>query len=199
MNGTPVPVNIFRLIWNSRNQIQRALGDKVRLELIPSVAPFWVNGYRARLKSLLLALALHARQSMPDGGSFLICLRPLDPEEVGRLHLKVTGCNCCEIIFSELGYMSTTMSAEQQATLDRNTVSSVEDIVNQHRGRIRIRQIIHQLPAFMLYLPIAERGVSPADDDGIASGDDLATVSNLAATSDVATTSENQALLARAT
>lgn len=67
-----VVVNLNGVVSGFAKLLERALRENIRLELIQSPGPVWINADVGQLELILMNLAVNAQDSMPGGGTFTI-------------------------------------------------------------------------------------------------------------------------------
>ena len=129
----------------------------VELDLRP-VPEALVNGNQ--IQQVLLNLLINARQAMPSGGRILIRLAP-DPA-TGMIDLVVrdTGCGIAadklRLIFD--AFFTTKSGPDESGKGGTGLgLSACRDIIEAHRGRIRVESTVGKGTAFTVKLPACRR------------------------------------------
>ncbi|HVS13690.1 MAG TPA: ATP-binding protein [Thermoanaerobaculia bacterium] len=61
-------LDLDAVVLEMKGLVQRALGERIRLELALDPEPCWVRADRGQIEQVLLNLAVNARDAMPEGG-----------------------------------------------------------------------------------------------------------------------------------
>jgi signal transduction histidine kinase len=121
-----------------------------------------VNGNQ--IQQVLLNLLINARQAMPNGGQVVVRLAP-DPE-TGMIDLAVrdTGTGISPDKLRHIFDPFFTTKSGPDASGKGGTglgLSACRDIIESHRGRIRVESTVGKGTAFTLKLPACRKPASP--------------------------------------
>ena len=81
---TPAPIDVNRLMNGLADFLQRALGEEISLEVVGGGGLWPVEADAAELESVLVNLAVNARDAMPGGGKLTV--------EAGNSYLDEAYC-----------------------------------------------------------------------------------------------------------
>jgi signal transduction histidine kinase len=149
------PTDLAQIVQETLALLERDLTKhRIAIELNLQPAPeVPVNGNQ--IQQVLLNLLINARQAMPKGGRVLVSLE--DHPEEGAVHLTVrdTGCGMepdqMRRIFEPFFSTKTADEAGQGGT--GLGLAACKQIIESHRGRIRVESTPNKGTAFTLKLP----------------------------------------------
>jgi two-component system, NtrC family, sensor kinase len=175
---TPTPVDVNRLMSGLSDFLQRALGEEVALEVVGSGGIWPVEVDAAELESVLVNLAVNARDAMPKGGKLTVeasnsylddvyCSRHSDVKPGQYVLISVTdnGVGMTEEVMQHaFEPFYTTKQAGQGTGLG---LSQVYGFVKQSGGHVNIYSEVGDGTTIKVYLP-RFHGQAIADDPPIA-------------------------------
>lgn len=82
----PVPVDLNRLVDDTRELLRRVVGQRIELLARPCDEPALVRADPGQMRQVILNLAMNARDAMPDGGTLSIRTAP----DGSRIALEVS-------------------------------------------------------------------------------------------------------------
>ena len=68
----PKPTDVNKFLSGSTDFLQRALGERVQVEIVGAAGLWWVEVDQNQLESALINLSINARDAMPNGGKLTI-------------------------------------------------------------------------------------------------------------------------------
>jgi signal transduction histidine kinase len=152
------PTDLAKVIDDSLVLLEREMSKyRIRVEKqIEAVPPAMANGNQ--IQQILLNLLINARQAMPQGGTILIKLGYDASAQMVDLVVRDTGCGMTPEVLHRIfdPYFST--KAGPDATGKGGTglgLSMCRDIIEAHRGRIRVDSTPGRGTAFTIKLPAA--------------------------------------------
>ncbi|MEX0939511.1 MAG: ATP-binding protein [Pirellulales bacterium] len=159
------PTDLTRLVDDSLVLLEREM-TKYRIAVnrqIEDTPQVMVNGNQ--IQQVLLNLLINARQAMPRGGQIL--LRAVHDESAGMVDLTVRDSGCGippEKLRRIFDRFFTTKSGPDESGKGGTGLglSMCRDIIEAHRGRIRVESAPGKGTAFTLRLPVARRESKPA-------------------------------------
>jgi two-component system, NtrC family, sensor kinase len=175
---TPTPIDVNRLMGGLSDFLQRALGEEIELEVVGGGGLWPVEVDAAELESVLVNLAVNARDAMPKGGKLTVeasnsylddayCSRHSDVKPGQYVLISVTdnGVGMTEdVVQHAFEPFYTTKQAGQGTGLG---LSQVYGFVKQSGGHVKIYSEIGEGTAIKVYLP-RFHGQATADDPPIA-------------------------------
>lgn len=175
---TPSPIDVNRLMNGLSDFLQRALGEEIALEVVGGGGLWPVEVDAAELESVLVNLAVNARDAMPKGGKLTVeasnsylddayCSRHGDVKPGQYVLLSVTdnGVGMTEdIVQHAFEPFYTTKPAGQGTGLG---LSQVYGFVRQSSGHVKIYSEIGEGTTIKVYLP-RFHGEAVADDPPVA-------------------------------
>jgi signal transduction histidine kinase/ActR/RegA family two-component response regulator len=182
--GSRHTLRLGQLLPETVRMLQSELPSAIRVEVLAPDDVWPVNGDWAQLHQAVYALAVNARDAMPDGGGLALALanRVVAPEECGDDPEARPG-RFVELLVRDEGRG---MTAEVRARLfepyfttkqpDRGAglgLSEVYGIVKGHEGWIKVDSEPGRGSAFRLFLPAAAEPAPPAPvapDEALAEG-----------------------------
>jgi CheY-like chemotaxis protein/two-component sensor histidine kinase len=175
---TPTPIDVNRLMRGLSDFLQRALGEEIALEVVGGAGLWPVEVDAAELESVLVNLAVNARDAMPKGGKLTVeasnsylddtyCRRHTDVKPGQYVLISVTddGVGMTEDIMQHaFEPFYTTKQAGQGTGLG---LSQVYGFVKQSGGHVKIYSEVGDGTTIRVYLP-RYHGEVTADDPPIA-------------------------------
>jgi two-component system, NtrC family, sensor kinase len=175
---TPTPIDVNRLMSGLSDFLQRALGEEIELEVVGGGGLWPVEVDAAELESVLVNLAVNARDAMPKGGKLTVeasnsylddayCSRHIDVKPGQYVLISVTdnGVGMTEdVVQHAFEPFYTTKQAGQGTGLG---LSQVYGFVRQSGGHVKIYSEIDEGTTIKVYLP-RFHGQATADDPPIA-------------------------------
>jgi len=174
-----LPVNLHAVIADVVGLLEHSLDKRIAVRQVLSAHPPVTQGDATQLQSVLLNIALNARDAMPDGGVLEFATRPaeLDREDISRRFPELTPGRYVCVTVSDTGIG---MSDEVRAHLfepffttkkeGKGTglgLAAVYGAVGNHNGAVRVTSASGRGTVFHLYLPALdvevekERGERP--------------------------------------
>lgn len=155
---TPEPTDLASLVDDTLLLLEREL-SKYRVSVekqYQAVPPALANGNQ--IQQILVNLLINARQAMPNGGR--VILRILYDAEAGMVDLVVrdTGCGIAPEHLRRIfdPYFTTKSGPDDSGKGGTGLgLAHCRDIVEAHRGRIRVESTVGKGTAFTIKLPIA--------------------------------------------
>jgi signal transduction histidine kinase len=110
-----------------------------------------------QIQQVLLNLIVNARQAMENGGTLYLTVRPNDESSMAEISLRDTGCGIpadkLRVIFDPF---YTTKQADQQGQGGTGLgLSLCREIIEAHKGRIRVESVVGKGTTFTLKLALA--------------------------------------------
>jgi signal transduction histidine kinase len=178
-SAQPTPLDLRGMLGGLRERLVRLAGERIVLDLRPSLEPTIVRAEAGQLEQALLNLATNAREAMPCGGRLTIetgrCrLRealaadpaPVPPGDYVTLTVADSGvgitANLTEVVFEPF---FTTKADRGSAGLG---LSVVHGIVRRHGGHLTISSAVGEGTRVTLYLPEAAGEALPREPDADA-------------------------------
>ncbi|MBN1591420.1 MAG: sensor histidine kinase [Pirellulales bacterium] len=160
------PTDLTKLIENTLVLLEREMNKyRVRVEkLLKPVPEAMVNGNQ--IQQVLLNLLINARQAMPNGGRLLIKLDHRPEENMVELVVRDYGSGIPAEKLPHIFESFYTTKKGPDASGKGGTglgLSMCRDIIEAHRGRIRVDSTVGKGTAFTLRLPTATpKAATPA-------------------------------------
>lgn len=152
--------------------ISRMMGSRVRteLELESQVVP--VRADRGQIETVIINLAVHARESMPNGGTLTLSTEnlsvakpvhnqaPLQPGQYAVIRISDTGSGLSQEFQDHLfePFFGNTQPGKNTGL----GLATVYAIVKQHGGQIACSSDLGKGCSFVIYLPAAPAPIRPA-------------------------------------
>ncbi|MGE0152153.1 MAG: ATP-binding protein [Reyranellaceae bacterium] len=149
-----------------RGLIERSLGPAIALEIAADADPWSVRADRAQLASVLLNLALNARDAMPGGGRLAIDARNLDEQNCVMIAVSDTGSGMPAALLERV-FEPFFTTKETGTGLG---LPMVQEFARRAGGRIAIASSPGAGTTVRLYLPRVELQLGLPHLDG---GDDV--------------------------
>ena len=139
--------------------LKRLIGEDVRLQTLFGAAPVIVRADQTQLEQVVMNLAVNARDAMPDGGTLTVAV--LTDGDTAVLSVVDTGVGMDEETRAQIfePFFTTKPLAEASGL----GLSTVHGIVGQSGGTVLVDTAPGRGTTFTIRLPIAERGLLPAD------------------------------------
>jgi two-component system NtrC family sensor kinase len=161
---TPAPIDINRLMNGLSDFLQRALGEEISLEVVGSGGIWPVEADASELESVLVNLAVNARDAMPGGGKLTVeasnsyldeayCRRHTDVQPGQFVQISVTdnGTGMTdEVLQRAFEPFYTTKPTGQGTGLG---LSQVYGFVKQSGGHVKIYSELGEGTTIKIYLP----------------------------------------------
>jgi signal transduction histidine kinase len=174
---TPAPIDVNRLMNGLADFLQRALGEEISLEVVGSGGVWPVEADAAELESVLVNLAVNARDAMPGGGKLTVevgnsyldeayCRGHTDvrPGQYVQISVTDTGTGMTdEILQHAFEPFFTTKQAGQGTGLG---LSQVYGFVKQSGGHVKIYSEVGEGSTVKIYLP-RFYGETPVQDQSV--------------------------------
>jgi len=166
------PVDVVSLLETMQSLLERTLGEKIEIEIRTHPPVSRCMADCAQLESVLLNLAINARDAMPDGGRLTIEVRDVDRAEVRaprdsdapidrfvEIAIRDTGLGIPEEALSRVfePYFTT-------KEIGKGTglgLSMAYGFAQRSRGQIVIESALHEGTEVRLYLPTTQ--IQPCD------------------------------------
>ena len=117
------------------------------------------DGKRKSNPESLLNLLINARQAMPEGGSILVRLRPAEDKKYIELVVRDSGQGIPREKLPRIfeAFYSTKAGPDESGKGGTGLgLAACKEIVDAHRGRIRVESTVGRGTAFVLKIPVAE-------------------------------------------
>lgn len=111
------------------------------------------------IQRVLLNLLINARQAMPQGGTVLIRLRKSAEDGLVELTVRDNGCGIpAKSLPHIFDAFYTTKSGPDESGKGGTGLglAACKEIIDTHRGRIRVESTVGRGTAFIIWLPIAD-------------------------------------------
>ncbi|NUQ64329.1 MAG: sensor histidine kinase [Pirellulales bacterium] len=154
--GSQEPLNLTQLVEDTLLLLEREM-NKYRIAVDKQFQPIpeaFVNGNQ--VQQVLLNLLINARQAMPGGGRLILKLLYDREEEMIDLVVRDFGCGIPADKLPRIFEPYYTTKAGPDASGKGGTglgLSTCRDIVDSHRGRIRVDSTVGKGTAFTIKLP----------------------------------------------
>jgi signal transduction histidine kinase len=149
------PTNLVSLTEDTLVLLEREL-RKYRISVekqFDEVPDCWANGNQ--IQQVLMNLMINARQAMPNGGRLMIAIRP-GPESV-EISLRDTGGGIPPDQLPKIfdSFYSTKDGPDESGKGGTGLgLSACKDIIEAHRGRVRVESSVGKGTAFTIRLPL---------------------------------------------
>ena len=128
----------------------------VELEIQPETPFAMANGNQ--IQRVLLNLLINARQAMPDGGTILVRLRPAADNQFVELVVRDSGEGIPREKLPRIfdAFYSTKAGPDESGKGGTGLgLAACKEIIDAHRGRIRVESTVGRGTAFVLRIPVA--------------------------------------------
>jgi signal transduction histidine kinase len=125
------------------------------------VKPCWANGNQ--IQQVLLNLLTNARQAMPDGGRVLIWIRPAAKADAIDMTVRDTGAGIPPEKLPKIfdSFFTTKDGPDESGKGGTGLgLSACKDIIEGHRGKVRVESTVGKGTAFTIRLPLAPSRIS---------------------------------------
>ena len=160
----PEVLQLSETLTDTSMMLNRLLGETIELRILPGRDLWFVKADRSQLDSVVVNLAVNARDAMPEGGQLTIRTRNVGERESQKL--DSVGLPIGEYVMIEVEDTGHGMSAEVQAKIfepffttkgvGKGTglgLATVYGIVKQTGGYIYVDSTIGKGTTFRIYLP----------------------------------------------
>ncbi len=171
---SPETLDLSAAVMDAEPMLQRLIGSSIQVELSLGNAPVWVKVDRAQLGQILLNLVINARDAMPAGGRLTLRTRVVHlaaGQMADRLGLPISPGTYAELVVEDSGEgiapehlprvfepFYTTKEVGQGTGLG---LSTVDGIVSQSGGRMRIASVLGEGTVVSILLPLAPEPAAP--------------------------------------
>jgi signal transduction histidine kinase len=157
------PVNLHLLIEDVLVLLEREL-MKYRVQVEREFAPVpKVSGNPGQLQQVLLNLLVNARQAMAGGGRLILRLAHDEPSGLVDLMVRDTGCGMTPDVMRRIFEPRFSTKSGPDETGKGGTglgLSACKEIVDAHRGRIRVESAPGKGTAITIRLPVQQPAAS---------------------------------------
>jgi len=163
------PIDLAQLIDESLLLLEREM-NKYRIAVdkqIDSVPVVIANGNQ--IQQVLLNLLINARQAMHDGGRIVIALTHDENADAVDLLVRDNGCGIPQEKLRRIFEPYFTTKQGPDASGKGGTglgLSSCRDIIEAHKGKIRLESTVGKGTAFTIKLPVRREVPAPAPLNG---------------------------------
>jgi two-component system cell cycle sensor histidine kinase/response regulator CckA len=160
----PEVLELSETLTDTSMMLNRLLGEKVELRILPGRDLWYVKADRSQLESVIVNLSVNARDAMPEGGQLTIRTRNIGERESQRLDAK--GLPVGEYVMIEVEDTGHGMPPEVQEkifepffttkSVGKGTglgLAQVYGIVKQTGGYIYVDSTVGKGTTFRIYLP----------------------------------------------
>jgi signal transduction histidine kinase len=160
--GAFEPTDMVKLIDDTLVLLEREL-NKYRITVerqVPVVPLAWASPNQ--IQQVLLNLLINARQAMPQGGRVIVRLSHDTENNLVELLVRDNGCGMSQETTRRVFDPFFTTKSGPDASGKGGTglgLSACRDIIEAHRGRIRVQSTPGKGTAFTIMLPIATEPV----------------------------------------
>ena len=169
-------LDVNTIVEEMTKLLRRSLGEEITLVVEPASKLPLIRADQGMIEQVLLNLALNARDAMPGGGRLTLAtsaatIAPKEPEEP-----QVAPAVCLRVTDTGIGMppevagrifepFFTTKALNKGTGLGLTTV---QGIVTQHLGEIRLSSAVGQGTTFEILLPACSQAAEPAAPERIA-------------------------------
>jgi signal transduction histidine kinase len=123
-----------------------------------------------QIQQVLLNLIVNARQAMENGGTLYLSVRPNEESGMAEISLRDTGCGIPADKLREIFEpFYTTKQADQQGQGGTGLgLALCREIIEAHKGRIRVESVAGKGTTFTLKLALAQAPVAPGTSATVA-------------------------------
>jgi len=160
----PEVLQIGEMLTDTSVMLNRLLGEKIELKILPGRDLWYVKADLSQLQSVIINLAVNARDAMPDGGQLIIRSRNVTERESQRLEPQNLPIG--EYVMIEVEDTGHGMTPEVQAkifepffttkSVGKGTglgLATVYGIVNQTGGYVFVHSTPGKGTTFRVFLP----------------------------------------------
>jgi PAS domain S-box-containing protein len=165
-------LNLNRLVTDSLKMIQRLVSEDIEISFLPGKELGNIRADAVQAEQIILNLVINARDAMPDGGELTIATSrrrfaaaghdlpaTLDPGEYVVVSVSDNGVGMDEGTQARIFEpFFTTKEVGKGTGLG---LATVEGIVTQHGGAIRVRSAPGEGTTFDVFLPVVEEEADP--------------------------------------
>jgi signal transduction histidine kinase len=156
------PTDLSTLVQDVLVLVEKDLQmHRVRLETDLRDQPF-ADVNASQIQQVLLNLIINARQAMPGGGTVAIAVRTNAEAGMGEISVRDSGCGIpADKLQKIFDPFYSTKSADQQGQGGTGLgLALCREIIESHRGRIRIESAVGKGTMFTLRLPLVSAPAS---------------------------------------
>jgi signal transduction histidine kinase len=153
------PTDLGEIIRDSLVLLEREMRKyrvAVETEIDPATPPAMASGNQ--IQRVLLNLLINARQSMPDGGTIMIRLAPASENGLVELIVRDSGSGIPRETLPHIfdAFYTTKVGPDDSGKGGTGLgLAACKDIIDAHRGRIRVESSVGRGTAFIIRLPAA--------------------------------------------
>ena len=154
------PTDLGAIIEDAMLLLEREMRKyriSVETKIHPETPAAMANGNQ--IQRVLLNLLINARQAMPEGGSILVRLRPAEDKKYIELVVRDSGQGIPREKLPRIfeAFYSTKAGPDESGKGGTGLgLAACKEIVDAHRGRIRVESTVGRGTAFILKIPVAE-------------------------------------------
>ena len=151
------PTDLGAIITDSLVLLEREMRKyrvAVETELDPETPAAVANGNQ--IQRVLLNLLINARQSMPEGGTILVRLRPDADSGYVELYVRDSGAGIPRETLPRIfdAYYTTKDGPDESGKGGTGLgLAACKEIIDAHRGKIRVESTVGRGTAFVIRLP----------------------------------------------
>jgi signal transduction histidine kinase len=152
------PTNLGQIIQDAMVLLEREMRKyrvHVEIEIDPSTPQIAANGNQ--MQRVLLNLLINARQAMKDGGTILVRLQPSHEAGFVELTVRDNGSGIPREALPKIfeAFYTTKQGPDESGKGGTGLgLAACKEIVDAHRGRIRVESTVGRGTAFIIRLPI---------------------------------------------
>lgn len=153
------PTDLGSIIQDAMLLLEREMRKyrvSVELEIQPETPFAMANGNQ--IQRVLLNLLINARQAMPEGGTILVRLRPAADNQFVELVVRDSGEGIPREKLPRIfdAFYSTKAGPDESGKGGTGLgLAACKEIIDAHRGRIRVESTVGRGTAFVLRIPVA--------------------------------------------
>ncbi len=153
------PVQLEKLVTDALLLLEREMSKyRVAVDFAADpIPPVRANGNQ--ILQVILNLLINARQAMPEGGELQIRIKAVPGEPFAALRVRDTGCGIPHDKLPRIfePYFSTKHGADDSGKGGTGLgLSTARQIIEAHRGRIKVESSVGKGTAFTIRLPLAD-------------------------------------------
>ncbi len=157
-SGSFEPTSLSQIVQDTLVLLERELTKhKVHVETqLVDVPQVWANGNQ--IQQVLMNLVINARQAMSNGGRLILALHHDSGSETVDLVIRDTGCGMSNEVMRRIFDRFYTTKSGPDSTGKGGTglgLSACLDIIEAHKGKIRVESAPGRGTQFTIRLPIA--------------------------------------------